>query len=42
MLIGFALIVKRKVLEKVGYLDERFNPGNFEDDDLSLRILMNN
>ena len=39
MLIGFALIVKRKVLEKVGYLDERFNPGNFEDDDLSLRIL---
>lgn len=41
-LIGFALIVKRKVLEKVGYLDERFNPGNFEDDDLSLRILMNN
>lgn len=42
MLIGFALIVKRKALEKVGYLDERFNPGNFEDDDLSLRILMNN
>ncbi len=37
-LIGFALLIKKDVLDKVGLLDERFFPGNFEDDDLSLRI----
>ena len=42
MLVGFALLIKRKVLEKVGYLDEQFFPGNFEDDDLTIRILMQN
>ncbi|MGG7176587.1 methyltransferase domain-containing protein [Clostridium paraputrificum] len=39
-LIGFAMLIKRNVLDKVGLLDERFTPGNFEDDDISLRILM--
>lgn len=38
-LIGFCFLVKRYVLDKVGLLDEIFTPGNFEDDDLSLRIL---
>ena len=38
-LIGFAMLIKRSVLNKVGLLDERFTPGNFEDDDLSFRIL---
>ncbi|MDI9260937.1 glycosyltransferase [Alicyclobacillus sendaiensis] len=38
-LIGFCFVVKRTVLDKVGLLDERFSPGHFEDDDLSLRIL---
>lgn len=39
-LIGFALLIKRDILNKVGILDERFTPGNFEDDDISLRIVM--
>jgi hypothetical protein len=42
MLVAFAVLIKRHVLEKVGYLDERFFPGNFEDDDVSLRILKEN
>lgn len=38
-LVGFAMLIKRQVLNKVGKLDERFTPGNFEDDDLSFRII---
>ncbi|SCN21293.1 putative glycosyltransferase EpsH [Clostridium sp. N3C] len=37
-LIGFCMLIKREVVNKVGFLDERFTPGNFEDDDYSLRI----
>lgn len=37
-LIGFALMLKRSVLEKVGYLDERFTPGQYEDNDIGLRL----
>ncbi len=37
--MGFCYLFKREVFEKVGFLDERFSPGNFEDDDYSLRIL---
>lgn len=37
-IIGFSMLIKRTVLEEVGYLDEVFNPGNFEDDDICLRI----
>ncbi len=37
-LIGFCMLIKRTVFEKIGLLDERFSPGNFEDDDLSIRI----
>lgn len=37
-LIGFCLLIKREVIEKVGLLDELFSPGNFEDDDYSFRI----
>lgn len=38
-LIGFALLIKRSVLNKVGLLDEIFTPGNYEDTDYGLRVL---
>lgn len=38
-LVGYAILIKRKPLEKVGYLDERFSPGNFEDADVCLRLV---
>lgn len=37
-LIGFCFLVKREVVNKIGFLDERFSPGNYEDDDYSIRI----
>lgn len=37
-LVGFALLLKRTVLEQIGLLDERFSPGNWEDNDICLRI----
>ena len=37
--MGFCYLFKREVFDKVGFLDEQFSPGNFEDDDYSLRIL---
>jgi GT2 family glycosyltransferase len=36
-LIGFCLLIRREVLEKVGALDEQFGIGFFEDDDLCVR-----
>jgi GT2 family glycosyltransferase len=38
-LVGFALLLRRDALNKVGLLDERFNPGNYEDNDIGLRML---
>ncbi len=38
-LIGFCLLIKRTVWEKLKELDENFTPGYIEDNDLSLRIL---
>lgn len=38
-LIGFCILVKRAVLNVIGLLDERFSPGNYEDDDLCMRII---
>ncbi len=37
-LCGFAMLVKREVVDKVGGFDEAFSPGYLEDDDLSLSI----
>ena len=37
-LVGFALLLKRTVLNQIGLLDERFSPGNAEDVDICLRI----
>lgn len=38
-LIGYALLIKRNVLDKVGLFDERFGKGNYEDNDLGIRIM---
>ncbi|WP_152396379.1 glycosyltransferase [Paenibacillus guangzhouensis] len=37
-LIGYNLLIKNSVISQVGLLDERFTPGNYEDDDYCLRI----
>ena len=38
-LVAFCMLIKREVLNKIGIFDETFTPGNFEDDDLSIRII---
>ena len=38
-LIGFCLLIKREVIDKIGLLDEAYSPGYVEDNDLSIRIL---
>ncbi|WP_164472821.1 glycosyltransferase [Cohnella candidum] len=37
-LIGYCMLIKKSILDEIGLLDERFTPGNYEDDDISLRI----
>ncbi|WP_010271059.1 glycosyltransferase family 2 protein [Paenibacillus senegalensis] len=36
-LVGFCLLFRRKVMEDIGLLDERFTPGHYEDDDYCYR-----
>ncbi|MFA7626010.1 MAG: glycosyltransferase [Candidatus Kapaibacterium sp.] len=33
----FCTLIKRKVFDKIGGLDERYSPGNYEDDDFCMR-----
>lgn len=39
-LVGFSLLLKREALNQIGLLDERFFPGNYEDNDLCLRLML--
>ncbi|MFH1624466.1 MAG: glycosyltransferase, partial [Pseudomonadota bacterium] len=36
-IVGFCMLIKREVIEKVGSLDEQFGSGNYEDDDYCYR-----
>ncbi len=36
--IGFCMLIKREVLDRVGLLDERFGPGGYEDYDYCIRV----
>jgi len=38
--VGFCMLIKRAVVEKIGGLDGRYGLGNFEDDDFSLRATL--
>lgn len=37
-LIGFCMLIKKSAVGEIGFLDEQFSPGNFEDDDYSVRL----
>ncbi|WP_308635571.1 glycosyltransferase family 2 protein [Paenibacillus silvisoli] len=39
-LVGFCMLFKRSLYERIGELDERFSPGHYEDDDYCLRARM--
>jgi GT2 family glycosyltransferase/Flp pilus assembly protein TadD len=38
--VGFCMLIKRQVIDKIGGLDHRYGLGNFEDDDFSLRAAL--
>ncbi len=38
--VGFCMLIKRAVIDKIGGLDTRYGLGNFEDDDFSLRAIL--
>ena len=38
--VGFCMLIKRSVIEKIGGMDDRYGLGNFEDDDFSLRAAL--
>lgn len=38
-IVGFCMLMKREVLEEAGCFDEQYGLGNYEDDDLCLRVI---
>ena len=38
--VGFCILIKRAVINKIGGMDSRYGLGNFEDDDFSLRATL--
>jgi GT2 family glycosyltransferase len=36
-LTGYCMLISRRAVERIGGFDERFYPGNYEDDDYSIR-----
>jgi len=38
-LVGFCLLIRRKALQHVGFMDERFFPGQYDDVDLNYRLV---
>jgi GT2 family glycosyltransferase/Tfp pilus assembly protein PilF len=38
--VGFCMLIKKAVIDKIGGLDGRYGLGNFEDDDFSLRATL--
>jgi GT2 family glycosyltransferase len=39
-LVGFCLLFRRELFRQIGYFDEGFELGNFEDDDFNIRVRM--
>ncbi|MBN1227720.1 MAG: glycosyltransferase [Deltaproteobacteria bacterium] len=39
-IVGFCMLFRRELVERIGFLDESFGSGNFEDDDFSLRAAL--
>ncbi|QDR82796.1 glycosyltransferase [Sporomusa termitida] len=37
-LVGYCMLIKTEIINKIGLLEEAFSPGNYEDDDYCLRI----
>lgn len=38
--VGFCMLIKKEVVDRIGGLDARYGLGNFEDDDFSLRAVL--
>jgi GT2 family glycosyltransferase len=40
MIVGFCLLMKKRLIERIGGLDEGFGQGNYEDNDYCLRAML--